>query len=258
MENRFMVPRLRKYGALLMLTGLLAGLFAVIAPQAEADPIPPGNDIGNFEIDGNYVLDGVAPLIDWAAIPDLEDRLLFDDNLRDPDPNGPGDQGFIGGAKEFDRSTWGCAADSGKTPPKDDLQYLMAYPQLSLAEAAVAFTYVRNSPLGNTNVVIELNKSSIDSCSPVNDRTPGDLLLHFDFPGGDDLADLEAYVWNGTEFIPFDVPLGVANATTNAEALAVPASIADEVTAAGSRPVGPAPPDGRGGHRPDRAPAGSR
>ena len=33
MENRFMVPRLRKLGALLMLTGLLAGLFGVIGPR---------------------------------------------------------------------------------------------------------------------------------------------------------------------------------------------------------------------------------
>ena len=105
---------------------------------------------------------------------------------------------------------------AGKTPQKDDLQYLMAYPQLSLAEAAVAFSYVRNTPLGDTNVVIELNQSPINSCSPVNDRTPGDLLLHFVFPGGVGLADLEAYVWNGTAFISFDVPLGVANATTNA------------------------------------------
>lgn len=232
MESGRVVPRRRKVGVLFMLLGLLTGTFNVFGPKAVADPIDPGSDIGNFEIDGNFALDNAAK-IDWSSIADLASRLYFDDDLLDPDPNGPGDQGFVGGAKEFDRSTWGCSADTGKTPDKDDLKYVLAYPNLSISNATVAFSYVRNKSQGNTNVVIELNESSINSCSSTNDRTIGDLLLHFDFPGGDGLADLEAYVWNGTAFDPFDVPDGVANATTNAAAIAVPATISGLVSAAG-------------------------
>lgn len=232
MESGRVVPRRRKVGVLFMLLGLLTGTFNVLGPRASADPIDTGSDIGNFEIDGNFALDNAAN-IDWGGIADLAGRLYFDDDLLTPDPNGPGDQGFVGGAKEFDRSTWGCSADSGKTPDKDDLKYVLAYPNLSIANATVAFSYVRNKSQGNTNVVLELNESSINSCSPTNDRTVGDLLLHFDFPGGDGLASLEAYVWDGNAFAPFDVPAGVANATTNASAIAVPATISALVSGVG-------------------------
>lgn len=221
-----------KLGVVAMLMGLLSGLFGTFAPGVLADPIDPGSDIGDFEIEGNFALDTTGN-VDWGSIADLPARLFFDDDLLDPDPNGAGDQGFVGGAKEFDRSTWGCAADSGKTPDKDDLKYVLAYPSLSISEATVAFSYVRNKSQGNTNVVLELNEGSINSCSTVNDRTIGDLILHFDFPGGTDLADLEAYVWDGSAYVPFDIPSGVANATTNASAVAVPASISAQVAAAG-------------------------
>src|SRR6188472_1366293 len=91
----------RQAGVFLMVTGLLAGLLAILAPVANAAPITPGTNIANFEIDGNFAVDA-PPLVDWAGITDLANRLTFDDNLQTPDPNGPGDQGFIGGAKEGD------------------------------------------------------------------------------------------------------------------------------------------------------------
>ena len=157
-------------------------------------------------------------LLDWDKVDDLEDRLLFDDNLRDPDPNGPGDQGFTGGAKEFDRSTWGCEADSGKTPEKDDLLYLLAYPSLSIDEAAVAFSYVRDKPVGQhqrgDRAQRELDQLVLPRERPHPRRPPPPTF-----------TSRVASAWpisrpscgTAPAYVPFDVPLGVANATTNAE-----------------------------------------
>ena len=243
-ESGRAVPR-RQVGAFLVLMGLLGATLGVLAPTAQADPINPGSDIGDFEIDSSGVdansdgvLDGAANFtvdqvgrLDWAGIADLAERVYFDDPFR---PGDDGDDlGYAGGSKEFDRTTWACASDSGDDPPKDDVHYVLAYPDLSIDNATVAFGFVRDTAQGNTNVVIELNRSSMDSCSSVNDRTPGDLILHFDFPGGNDLADLEAYLWDGTAYMPFDVPAGVANATTNASTITVPAQIATRVAAEG-------------------------
>ncbi len=230
--NRAVSRRQRKAGAFLILLGLLGTLFGIATPFAQADPIGSGSSVGNFEIDGNFA-DDADPAIDWGGVADLANRLTFDDDLQTPDPNGPGDQGYVGGAKEEDRSTWGCAADSGDDPLKDDIKYILAYPSLSIDNASVAFSYVRNKAQGNTNVVIELNQNPINTCSPVNDRTPGDLVLYFNFPGGSDQADLEASVWSGSALVPFDVPAGVANAITNPAEVDVPSSISAIVAAKG-------------------------
>lgn len=233
-----------RFGAMLMLVGLITGTFSVFGPRAEAVPIAPGSTIGDFEIDANanFAVDAEGKT-DWEGL-DLAQFLHFDDNLQDPDPDGTGDEGYIGGAKEFDRSTWGCADDAGKTPQKDNIFYTLAYPSLSLAEADVAFAYVRDRGTGDTNVSIELNQASLNACSKVNDRTVGDLLLHFNFPGGTDAAQIDAYVWDGAAFDVFDLPANVAAASTNqvpnqTPDLEPPAEIQDELTAAGAPiPIG--------------------
>ena len=239
-----------KFGVMVMLVGLLSGLFAVIAPTVSAEPIDTGSDIGNFEIDdrledakkpgdppvlkpaANLAVD-VAGNIDWAGLADLASRAIFDDNLLPVDPNGPGDHGYQGSSKEFDRSTWTCMADAGATPGKDNMQYLFAYPSISIDEAVVALGFIRQSSEGNTNVVVELNQNSMNSCSTVNDRTIGDLALHFDFPGGDDAAGLKAYLWTGAAYEEFGLPDAVANGATNAVALALPTAVAALVTPKG-------------------------
>lgn len=244
----------RKVGVLFMLVGLLTGTFSVFGPQALADPITPGTTIGGFEIDGtstpnpdydpkdpnekdpqflvtnsaNFVLDN-AGTIDWATVPNLASRLHFDDEYQPGDDGN--DQGFAGGAKEFDPTTWDCAPGSGNDPLKDDIHWVLSYPSLSLSNSIVAFAFYREKPEGNTNVVIELNRNSMDACDGAAGRSVGDLILHFDFPGGDAAADLEAYVWNGTAMVPFDVPAGVANASTNSTTINVPAALAPIVTA---------------------------
>lgn len=244
----------RKVGVLFMLVGLLTGTFSVFGPQALADPITPGSTIGGFEIDGtstpnpaydptdpnekdpeflvtnsaNFAFDGTGT-IDWATVPNLASRLHFDDEYQPGDDGN--DQGFSGGDKEFEPAGWSCAPDSGDDPQKDDIHWVLSYPSLSLSNSIVAFAFYRDKPEGNTNVVLELNRNSMDSCNGAEGRTIGDLILHFDFPGGDDAADLEAYVWNGTTMVPFDVPSGVAKASTNSATLAVPASLQASLTA---------------------------
>jgi uncharacterized repeat protein (TIGR01451 family)/LPXTG-motif cell wall-anchored protein len=245
-------PVRTKVGALLMLIGLITGTFSFFAPRVVADPITPGTTIGGFEIDGsvesnpdypgpnepeflitnsaNFVLD-TAGNTDWATVPNLATRLHFDDEYQ-PGDDGD-DQGFSGGDKEFDPATWSCADDSGDDPPKDDIHWVLSYPSLSLSNSMVAFAFYREKPEGNTNVVLELNRNSMDSCNGAAGRSVGDLILHFDFPGGDGAADLEAYVWNGTAMVPFDVPTGVAQASTNSATIAVPAALQPALTAEG-------------------------
>ncbi|MGK2947794.1 MAG: SpaA isopeptide-forming pilin-related protein, partial [Acidimicrobiales bacterium] len=255
MESGQRMVRRRRAGAVLVLVGLLSGLFATFAPLAEADPINPGATIGGFEIDGsvtpapdpsdpdvvvnsaNFVLDGTGT-IDWATVSDLASRLHFDDEYL-PGDDGD-DQGFSGGDKEFDPAGWSCADDSGDDPPKDDIHWILSYPSLSLSNSTVAFAFYRDKPEGNTNVVLELNRNSMDSCNGAAGRSVGDLILHFDFPGGDGAADLEAYVWTGTAMVPFDVPTGVAQASTNSTALTVPAALQPAITAEGLPTVLPA------------------
>jgi len=248
MEHGSRTPVRTKLGALFMLIGLITGTFSFFAPRVVADPITPGTTIGGFEIDGsvtpapnpedpdvvvnsaNFVLDRTGT-IDWATVPGLASRLHFDDEYQ-PGDDGE-DQGFSGGDKEFDPTTWSCAADSGDDPPKDDIHWVLSYPSLSLSNSMVAFAFYRDKPEGNTNVVVELNRNPMDSCNGAAGRSVGDLILHFDFPGGDDAADLEAYVWNGTAMVPFDVPAGVAQASTNNATIAVPAALQPALTAEG-------------------------
>jgi uncharacterized repeat protein (TIGR01451 family) len=243
--------RRRRVGAfriVVAVAAVLTALTAIVSPgPAQAVPIGPGSSIGDFEIDAdaNFAVDA-AGKVDWEGT-DLAQHLFFDDDLRDPDPDGTGDEGYVGGAKEMDRSTWGCSDDAGKTPQKDNVFYTLAYPALSLDEAEVSFAYVRDKGEGDTNVSIELNQNSLDACSTVNDRTPGDLLLHFNFPGGSGSAAIEAFVWSGTAFDELDLvddaadpdddylaSLVVAAASNNKTALTAPVEIADELAGAGA------------------------
>lgn len=197
-------------GALLLVIGLVGGMFTVLAPQAQAASISQGV-LGGFDNDGDQEDLAEALPIDWQRVK-IDPRitqwaLIHDDN--DVDTT---DFTQINSAKEHDPSAWGCAAN--EAPPKDDLFRLYLASQVTAADQFLHIGYVRDTAVGDTDINVEFNKNTAQFSCPGDTggrvRSTGDLLISFTFSGGRDPSVIELYRWAAPaagvddDFIPAD------------------------------------------------------
>ncbi|MFN2611653.1 MAG: SpaA isopeptide-forming pilin-related protein [Actinomycetota bacterium] len=169
--------------------------------------------VGGFEIDGNY-LDETAntTTYDWDTIAATADvGPLVTPDLSDSQS----DDAFSGGNKEEFPDKW--AFDQHKSPGKDDLTraYIAARFDSTDAFLWMAFERLGVQGVGDAHVDFELNKSSTTTVNSVGETIParsdGDLLIKYDYPGGNKPVVIDVLVWDGQTDDP--------NTTQNEEAL---------------------------------------
>lgn len=189
-RTRFMVF----FSALLL---ILAGLGSTVA---FASHTATQTHLGGFEIDGDYLYPH-SPAIagatsDWQTVGDV---------LRVNDAFAPAsDSLFTGGSKEQDPDAW--VFGTGSVPGKDDLTRL--YFASDVVDPTKAFLFLGFERLdvsgnGDVHVNFELNQSSATATNSkgtvIPSRTPGDLLVVYDYDGGTSPTSIEIEIrlWIG-------------------------------------------------------------
>jgi len=224
----------RKVGALFMLVGLLTGTFSIFGPKAGAVTVPgdPNGTITGFEIEGNQADDGQA--LDWENLVGSESLTVVTDDTTDT--------GLQGSSKENDPAGWTCNS-GGANPPKNNILHAAVNTRVGPGGAFLDLAYMREGQTGNAHINFEFNQQPIGTPCPYLTRTTGDLLLLFNFPGGDGQADVAAFLWDSTigtdgEWVSTGVPANSAAAVSNGADVAN--FIFPSVTTMGNRQFGEA------------------
>ena len=168
-------PRQRRLGAALLLAGLVAGLFGLVARPATAAVTFAQGD-----------LDGV-PNTSATAFPDRFDT--------------PTDDSYVGeDGKEDDL----CPnVEQGSIPPsKDDLTAFYMEQAETTDTVLLYLAWARTKDNGSATTDFELNQSDDVACTAqgVNRvRTEGDLLITFDFNGNTGVKTIEIRYWDADD-----------------------------------------------------------
>src|SRR2546428_13632858 len=195
---------------LLLLIGTLVANRATLA----------GNTVGSFEIDGNLIVDHLAPPtepIDWDSSPFPAAPTTFTLGT------GPTDDIFGLGSKENDQSSWVCT--TGSAPPKDDVVNEISINGAPPIAGEIAFRFFpvggvqkqflyanwsRLSNNGDAHIDYEFNRADpstnpVPGCPQLPLRSPGNFLISFDTQNGGAIIGVSASTWNGTTFLPLSV-----------------------------------------------------
>lgn len=198
-------PRFRSF---ISLIGVLS-LILVPAPGAYASHDANPQVVGGFEIDGNFDFDGIPDATrDWDNVGEsASDPPVRIDDLSDSQL----DDAFGGGAKEENPDTW--TYKDHKSPGKADLTRAYLAADISGTSAAdsqaflwLAFERLAVRGVGDAHVNFELNQKTTtvtnSQGTEVPERSNGDLLALYDYPGGSNPVSLELRVWQGIEDDP--------------------------------------------------------
>src|SRR5437899_8612246 len=195
-------------------------LFLLIGAAVANRAALAGNTVGSFEIDGNLVVDHLAPPtepIDWESNPFPAALTTFTDGT------GSTDDAFGQGSKENDQSTWSCI--TGSAPAKDDLVSEISINGAPPVAGEIAFRFFpvsgvqkqflyadwsRLSNNGDAHIDYEFNQADpsanpVPSCPQMPLRTPGDFVVSFDTQFGGAIINVSAFTWNGTTFAPLSL-----------------------------------------------------
>src|SRR3989449_5031246 len=179
-----------------------------------------GNTVGSFEIDGNLIVDHLAPPaepIDWDSNPFPAALTTFTDGT------GSTDDIFGMGSKENDQSSWVCTA--GSAPQKDDVVNEISvngtppiageiafrfFPVTGVQKQFLYANWSRLSNNGDAHIDYEFNQADpstnpVPGCPKLPVRTTGDFLVSFDTQFGGKIINVSAFTWNGTTFVPLSV-----------------------------------------------------
>ena len=169
----------------------LAALFSVAAVLAliavPASAVLPGSTFeGN---DGNLVVDGAAPATDWANVADLHAGIDL--------ASGGGDNSFGQGTKEDDANV---TVVSGSIPPqKSDLTRFYEASESISGQTFLYLAWERTNVLGSANMDFEINQAVTPNLGSPGAhtiiRTPGDLLVTYDFTKGGTTPTLGLNTW---------------------------------------------------------------
>src|SRR5438309_7715612 len=217
---------------LLFLPLLVAGLGVAGISIVKAVTVG-GGTIGGFEADGNQVVD-TAGNIDWASTTKPPRVDVVDDTL---------DSGFTEGSKELKPSGWVCGT-GGANPDKGNILRAYVNPRIDANGAFLDLAWVREgvSGQGDVHVNFEFNQQftaqgafAAGNC-PIT-RVANDLLITYDFPGGNGAPTIRAFRWT-----PLAVPTSsadgdwteVALSSSDVAAAVNQASITDSLSGGGS------------------------
>ena len=148
---------------------------------------------GGFEIDGDFDFDHLTGATsDWANVTTT---------MGTDAANSATDDSFKEGAKEQGPDGW--VIEPHSVPGKDDLTRIYAATNItpSVAFLYLGFERVGEPGKGDVHVNFELNKktSSIINSKgeTIPERTDGDVLVVYDYDGGQKAAVIEVRLWNG-------------------------------------------------------------
>jgi uncharacterized repeat protein (TIGR01451 family) len=191
----------------LALVGLALAALVLFVPGSGANLTA-----SSFEShDGNMSVNTTGNT-DWETFKDS--AIRFDD-----EPIPALDDSFAGGTKENDTTV--TLAD-GSIPNKDDLLRAYAASENVDGTAFLYLSWVRLVSNGDAHIDFELNQdgSTVWSGSTVNiKRTPGDLLISYDFVGNLNKVDITSFKWNGSAWANAQVltDLGKAEGAVNVD-----------------------------------------
>jgi uncharacterized repeat protein (TIGR01451 family) len=182
----FFANRFSRRGLAIFATiALVAGLGGVAAAVTVG-----GGTLGNFEIEGNFAVD-TAGHLDWTTATKV---LVPDDTF---------DSGFTTGSKELKPSEWDCAT-GGATPNKGNILRAYVASQFDATHPFVDLGFVAENIQGQGDVHLnfEFNQSgtaevpgSFTAGACTIPRAQDDILVSFDYPGGNTNPTVNLYKW---------------------------------------------------------------
>jgi LPXTG-motif cell wall-anchored protein len=188
--------RIRNCAALFVLLAL-GTLPASSIGTAFASHDGDGSVVGGFEIDGDFAYphDPALPgaTLDWASAPHV---LRIDDLSGSQD-----DDAFVEGSKEEEPDGW--TFEDHKSPGKDDLTRIYAASSVRNGAALLwlGFERLEIEGQGDAHVNFELNQKTSTVVNgegtTIPERSEGDLLVVYDYPGGDEPVEIEVRTWKG-------------------------------------------------------------
>ncbi|MEY2420221.1 MAG: hypothetical protein QOI95_288 [Acidimicrobiaceae bacterium] len=207
MKKRTM--RARRLVGVAAMTAVLLATIGVL--QATGQPLSSGS-VGGFEDDGNMIEQAaVTGTMDWS---NATGTLVTatDDSI---------DSGYQGSSKENEPENFACNT-GGASPGKNNI--LRAYVNtritgplnLNPTTAFLDLAFVRAAGNGDAHINFEFNRNNITNQCPFEGRSPNDILITFDFPGGGGTADLSTFSWDGSNWSPTSLlPAGSLAGDTN-------------------------------------------
>ncbi|MDQ1492084.1 MAG: hypothetical protein QOJ23_4598 [Actinomycetota bacterium] len=201
---------------ILVMLSLILGTVLTAAP-AQSLTITPGT-VGGFEIDGNEVVNTPGNL-DWKNVSPI---IVTDDTL---------DSGFRGDSKELTPGSWVCNT-GGANPSKGNILRVYVNPRATATTNFLDLAWVRENVNGTGEVTLEFELNQVASPAPGSfantpcpvTRTVGDLLVAFDFPGGNAAPVINIFRWTGTTWDPTVAPVTGSGAVNTA-----PIAAADDI-----------------------------
>ncbi len=189
--------------AMLALVTLVASLVLTSVP-ADAITVS-GGVIGGFQVEGNEAFDdpGIGGIMDWAtqvlaSEPNGTLTVIQDDTA---------DSGFTG-SHEQQPSEWACAV-GGDDPPKSNILTAFINPRIDEDGIFLDLAFIRKvgeeaKGKGDVHLNFEFNQQDVDPPGPYVpgecpiERADGDMLVAYDFPGGDSPPSIDLYVWDSS------------------------------------------------------------
>jgi hypothetical protein len=161
--------------------------------------LPAGNGAlgSNFEIDGNTQTDDLE-LLDWSLLGTLPAYGYWPDM-----ESGQTDDSFGKGSKnDVDPPT----IVAGSIPNnKSDLVMMAAAAEGVANDNFIYLAWQRTETLGTANIDFELSQSKLtpeelSSNNVTPQRIEGDVIVSFDFTGGENVVQLSLRTWTGTQW----------------------------------------------------------
>ncbi|MEO7819506.1 MAG: prealbumin-like fold domain-containing protein, partial [Actinomycetota bacterium] len=161
-----------------------------------------GGVIGGFQVDGNFEFPAPAALggtRDWASVT----TTRIDDKGGDPT-----DQVFTDGSKENEPDTWAYTTTNlASYPAKTDITrgYFASEVTPSNAYLWLGFERFASEGQGSASMNFELNQKTSkivnSKGTSIPERTNGDLLVLYDYAGGENAVGIEVREWVGTPLL---------------------------------------------------------
>jgi len=194
--------RARRNVFVLLAVGVAGAILSAAGAFADHVPGDPGAVVGGFEIDGDLVFPNAALAgdSDWDTV--------ADPTVTTDPANSDTDDTFGGGSKEEDPTTW--TFDESKPQGKADLTRVYFANDVTPTTAYLWLGFERLAVQGNGDVHVDFELNASTNAIPngkidgngdpvlVPERTEGDLLIVYNYPGGTNPVDIDIHRWSGT------------------------------------------------------------
>lgn len=187
---------MRAFAGRLRALTVLTAVATLFGSAVWADHGPTGA-VGDFEVDGNFLNDPGGASRDWENVGGV---TRIDDPGSDPN-----DDVLTDGSKENDPDTWKYTTQAAALyPPKTDITrgYFASEVTPSSAFMWLGFERAAADGQGSANMNFEINQKTTSIVNSkgtsIPERTNGDLLVTYDYDGGEKAVRIAVLEWVGT------------------------------------------------------------